>query len=98
MTYFLRLHFLLILEKALTCISDEQDVFKMVSRDDNRRACITPYHSKVRIEYTIGREMLEVLGTGVGQIPPKYVVALLSRSSKASRGEALQVEHPVLRR
>jgi hypothetical protein len=46
MAYFRRLPFLLILEKVLTFISDELDVFRMVSRYDNRRACIAPYNSK----------------------------------------------------
>lgn len=47
MAYLRRLHFLLILEKSLTFLSDELDVFKMVSRYDNRRACIAPYNSKM---------------------------------------------------
>ncbi len=46
MAYFRRLHFLLILEKVLTFISDELDVFRMFSRYDNIRACIAPYNSK----------------------------------------------------
>jgi len=60
MTYFHRLHFLLILEKALTCISDELDVFRMVSRCDKRRACIVPYNSLVQFEYTTATEIHEV--------------------------------------
>jgi hypothetical protein len=60
MAYFRRLHFLLILEKALTVISDEPDVFRVVSRYDNRRACIAPYKSKMQFEYTIGAERQEV--------------------------------------
>ena len=67
MAYFRRLHFLLILAKALTFISDELDVFKMVSRYDNRRACIAPYNSKMQFEYTMGTEIQEVLGTGDGR-------------------------------
>ena len=57
MAYCRRLHFLLILEKVLTFLSDELDVFRMVSRYDNRRACITPYNSKMQFEYTIGTEI-----------------------------------------
>ena len=53
MAYLRRLPFLLILEKALTFISDELDIFRMVSRYDNRRACITPYNSKMQFEYTM---------------------------------------------
>ena len=45
--YFPRLHFLLIGEKALAFISDEPDVFMMVRRYDNRRACIAPDNSKM---------------------------------------------------
>ena len=48
---------MLILEKALPFISDELDVFRMVSRYDNRRACITLYNSKIRFEYSMGREI-----------------------------------------
>jgi hypothetical protein len=60
MAYVRRLHFLLILEKVLTFISDELDVFRIVSRYDNRRACITPYNSKMQFEYTTGTEIQEV--------------------------------------
>jgi hypothetical protein len=45
MAYLRRLHFLLILEKALTVISDELDIFRVVSRYANRKACIAPYIS-----------------------------------------------------
>src|SRR5713101_6168507 len=67
MAYFRRLHFLLIFEKALTFLSDELDVFRMVSRYDNRRACITPYNSNMQFEYTIGTEIKEVSGTEEGR-------------------------------
>ena len=60
MSYFRRLNFLLILEKALTFLSDELDIFRMVSRYDNRRACISPYNSKIQFEYSMGREIQEV--------------------------------------
>ena len=60
-------HFLLILEKALTFISDQLDVFRIVSRYDNRRACITPYNSKMQFEYTIATEIQEVSGTEEGR-------------------------------
>ena len=63
MAYFHRLHSLLILEKVLTFISDELDVFRMVSRYDKRRACIAPYNSKMQFEYTTGTEIQEVLRT-----------------------------------
>ena len=53
MAYFRRLHLLLILEKVLTFISDKLDVFRMVSRYDNRRACIAPYNSKMQFVYTM---------------------------------------------
>jgi hypothetical protein len=58
---------LLILEKVLTFISDELDVFRIVSRYDNRRACITPYNSKMQFEYTIATEIQEVSGTEEGR-------------------------------
>jgi len=58
---------LLIFEKALTFIRDQLDVFRMVRRYDNRRACIAPYNSKMQFEYTMGREMLEGLGTEEGR-------------------------------
>ena len=54
---------MLILEKALTFLSDELDVFRMVSRYDNRRVCIAPYNSKNQFEYTMGTEIQEVSGT-----------------------------------
>jgi hypothetical protein len=57
MAYVRRLHFLLILEKALTFISDELDVFRMMSRYDNRRAYTTPYNSMMQFEYSMGREI-----------------------------------------
>src|SRR6266487_1374652 len=57
MAYVRRLHFLLILEKALTFISDELDVFRMVSRYDNRRSYTTPYNSIMQFEYSMGREI-----------------------------------------
>ena len=60
MAYLRRLNFLLILEKALTCISDELDVFRMVSRYDKRRAYIAPYNSLVQFEYTTATEIYEV--------------------------------------
>ena len=44
MAYFRRPHLLVILEKVLTFISDKLEVFRMVSRYDNGRACITPYN------------------------------------------------------
>jgi hypothetical protein len=53
---------LLILEKALTFISDELDIFRMVSRYDNRRACVEPYNSKVQFTYTMTAQILEVSG------------------------------------
>jgi len=62
MAYFRRLHFLLILEKVLTFISDELDVFRMFSRYDNIRACIAPYNSKRQFGYSMGTEIQEVLG------------------------------------
>src|SRR6266852_3352647 len=67
MAYLCRLNFLLILEKALTCISDELDVFRMVSRCDMRRACIVPYNSLVQFEYTTATEIQEVLKTEEGR-------------------------------
>jgi hypothetical protein len=39
----------------------------MVSRYDNRRACIAPYNSKTQFEYTMGTEIQEVLGTEEGR-------------------------------
>ena len=66
MVYFRRLYFLFILEKALTFMHDELDIFKMVSRYDNRRACITLYNSKVQFQYTIGTKIQEVSGTQEG--------------------------------
>jgi hypothetical protein len=63
MAYFRRPHFLLILEKALPFISDELDVFRMVSRYDNRRACIAPYNSKMQFEYTMDTSIQEISGT-----------------------------------
>jgi hypothetical protein len=53
---------LLILEKALTFISDELDISRTVSSYDNRRACIAPYNSKVQLEYTTVTCIQEVLG------------------------------------
>jgi hypothetical protein len=67
MAYFCKLPFLLILEKVLTFLSDELDVFRMVSRYDNRRACIARYNSKMQFEYSMSREIKEVLGTKEGR-------------------------------
>jgi hypothetical protein len=53
MAYVRRLYLLLILEKVLTFISDKLEVFRMVSRYDNRRACITPYNPKMHFVYTM---------------------------------------------
>ena len=53
MAYSHRLHLLLILEKVLTFISDKLEVFRMVSRYDNRRTCITPYNPKMQFVYTM---------------------------------------------
>jgi hypothetical protein len=53
MAYFRRLYFLLILEKVLTFISGKLEVSRMVSRYDNRRACITPYNPKMQFVYTM---------------------------------------------
>ncbi len=39
----------------------------MVSRYDNRRACIAPYNSKIQFEYSMGREIQEVLGIEEGR-------------------------------
>jgi hypothetical protein len=58
---------LLILEKALTFISDELDVFRMMSRYDNRRACIAPYNSKMQFEHVIDMEIQEVSRTEQGR-------------------------------
>ena len=58
---------MLIFEKALTFIRDELDVFRMVSRYDNRRACITPYNSKVQFEYTMGTKIQEDSGIEEGK-------------------------------
>ena len=63
MAYFRRLHFLLIFEKALTFLRNELDVFSMVRRYGNRRACIAPYNPKMPFEYTIGTEIQEVSRT-----------------------------------
>jgi hypothetical protein len=38
----------------------------MVSRYDNRRACITLYNSKVQFQYTTGTKIQEVSGTQEG--------------------------------
>ena len=38
-------------------ISDELDIFRMVSRYNYRRACIAPYKSKKQFEYTIATEI-----------------------------------------
>jgi hypothetical protein len=53
MAYFRRPHLLVILEKVLTFISDKLEVFRMVSRYDNGRACITPYNPKMPFVYTV---------------------------------------------
>ena len=53
MAYFHRLHLLLILEKVLTFISDKLEVFRIVSRYDNRRTYITPYNPKMQFVYTM---------------------------------------------
>jgi hypothetical protein len=55
--------FLLILEKALTFINDELDVFRIVSRYNNRRSCIVPYKSKMQFEYPMDPSIQEVSGT-----------------------------------
>jgi hypothetical protein len=44
---------LLILDKALTFISDELDIFRVASRYDNRRVYIAPYKSKIQLEYVM---------------------------------------------
>jgi hypothetical protein len=54
---------LLILEKALTFLSDELNVFRIVRRYDNRRACIVSYNSKVQLEYTTVTCIQEVWGS-----------------------------------
>ena len=59
--------FLLIFEKVLTFISGELDVFRMLSRYDNRRPCIVPCKSKMQFAHTMGTEIQEVLGTGEGR-------------------------------
>jgi hypothetical protein len=51
---------------VLTFISDELDVFRMVSRYDDIRACIAPYNSKIQFEYSMGREIQEVSGAAEG--------------------------------
>jgi hypothetical protein len=43
---------LLIVEKALTFISGYLDVFRTLSRYDNRRPCIVPCKSKMQFEHT----------------------------------------------
>ncbi len=48
MTYFRRLPFVLIVEKALTFIRDSLDVFRRVRRDDNRITCISSTPDNVR--------------------------------------------------
>jgi hypothetical protein len=53
MAYFRRPHLLVILEKVLTFISDKLEVFRMVSRYDNGRACITPYNPKMQFVYPV---------------------------------------------
>jgi hypothetical protein len=53
MAYSRRLHLLLILEKVLTFISDKLEVFRIGSRYDNRRTCITPYNPKMPFVYTM---------------------------------------------
>jgi hypothetical protein len=53
MAYSHRLRLLAILEKLLTFISDKLEIFRMVSRYDNRRACITPYNPKMQFVYTM---------------------------------------------
>jgi hypothetical protein len=58
---------LLILDKALTFISDELDIFRMASRYDNRRVCIAPYNSKMQLEYAMTTCIQEVLGTREGR-------------------------------
>jgi len=55
---------LLIFEKVLTFISGELDVFRMLSRYDNRIPCIAPCKSKMPFAHIMGTEMPEVLGTG----------------------------------
>jgi len=54
MAYLRRLHFVLILEKALPFLGDELNVFRMVSRYNNRRACIASKSYKVQFVYTMG--------------------------------------------
>jgi hypothetical protein len=56
--------FLLIFEKVLTFISGLLDVFRMLSRYDNRIPCIAPCKSKMPFAHIIGTEIQEVLGTG----------------------------------
>ena len=56
--------FLLIVEKVLTFISGGLDVFRMLSRYDNRISCIAPCKSKIQFAHIMSTEIQEVLGTG----------------------------------
>ena len=51
----------------LPFISDSLDVFRMVSRYDNRRACIALYNSKMQFEYTTAMAIHGVLRTEEGR-------------------------------
>ena len=53
----------------LVCISDELDVFRLVSQDDNRSACIASYKSKMPFVYTRGTESQEDARTEQGAGP-----------------------------
>jgi hypothetical protein len=74
MTYFRGLPFLLIIEKVLTFISDDLDVFRMVSRHNNRRSCIAPDNSKLDVSDHRGSKGAHLAQWEVKPIPVTVVV------------------------
>ena len=52
----------------LTFISDELDVFSMVSLYDYRRSCIASYNYKMQFEYSMGTEIQEILNSTLSRI------------------------------